>query len=325
MSKAIKTKSSLLIISHLTLIELGEQALALEDAEALRHIGARLLSLPLKDYSRAGEYYAALALTRQGDRAQAARLLEGVAGSGSLHFSNRAVLALGVDRHRIGDYRAAEALYQEAGKGQDALTVLGCQSNLSVLESECGEHRAALKRLEATLPIARQLAQKHPAHWLNHLNSLAVESLATGQIRAAQGYLEPCLRSSLLCRFPQWQETFQEVFPDRNRIYLSSPAKISARISSNHLALMKKTLLFPNQQQREHDELSEFLAGKAIDHRITLALSASNIKSLEDKQRFEELFNIYNDVDSEQRVAILEFARTIKSEKENKTNEHEAF
>lgn len=318
MSKAIKTKSSLLIISHLTLIELGEQALALEDTNGLSIVGARLLSLPLKDYSRAGEYYAALALTRQGDRAQAARLLEGVAGSGSLHFSNRAVLALGVDRHRIGDYRAAETLYQEAGKGQDALTVLGCQSNLAVLESECGEHRAALKRLEATLPIARQLAQKHPAHWLNHLNSLAVESLATGQIRAAQGYLEPCLRSSLLCRFPQWQETAQEVFPDRNRIYLSnsSPAKISARISSNHLALMKKTLLFPNQQQREHDEVTTKLQVYKVYHRMYLAMPKLEITDLEDVLGLEKLMRNYGSLSKEQRKALVEQSEKLLTESE---------
>jgi tetratricopeptide (TPR) repeat protein len=218
-SRLARAANSRQALNELTcrLIPLAEQAFSLRDISALQAVSQILANLPLAGARQIGQYYQALAISRNGQTEEALSLLEAVAEDAPLSYRARAIQTLGSIYHRQGHLDEALRLYPEAMQaassenGRDPLTILLAQLELACIKSERGEHREALAAYESLSPLVRLVSKQHPLYFYFYHNELAVEFAELGRIVEAKAASAIALASPFACAYPEWRETRDEI------------------------------------------------------------------------------------------------------------------
>lgn len=199
------------------LIPLAEHAFSLRDIGALQAVSQILANLPLASARQIGQYYQALAISRNSQTDEALSLLESVAENAPLRYRARAFQTLGSIYHRQGRLDEALRLYPEAMQaastenGRDPLTILLAQLELACIKSETGEHREALAAYESISPLVRLVSKQHPLYFYFYHNELAVEFAELGRIAEAQAACAIALASPFAPAYPEWSATRDEI------------------------------------------------------------------------------------------------------------------
>jgi tetratricopeptide (TPR) repeat protein len=199
------------------LIPLAEHAFSLRDITALQAVSQILANLPLAGARQIGQYYQALAISRNRQTDEALSLLESVAENAPLSYRARAIQTLGSIYHRQGRIDEALRFYHEAMQAasseneRDLLTILLAQLELACIKSERGEHREALAAYESLSPLVRLVSKQNPLYFYGYHNELAYELGELGRIAEAQAACAIALASPFAPAYPEWSATRDEI------------------------------------------------------------------------------------------------------------------
>lgn len=187
----------------------------------------------------ANQIYAGLALNRSGDRAQAEAMFRLVLNIGPQCLKPRAALALGSNAFQTGDLDAAIRLYQVAQSGDSLTALLGNLNSIAVM-GITGEHRYALRALEALESAVLAIGRVHPVVVLNWLNSLSVELMSVGKIEQAKRAFTFVQKSPV--QLPWWKETKAELdaATPRGVVQIPTAYNDTARCQRANLRLQRR-------------------------------------------------------------------------------------
>lgn len=234
--------------------------------------GKLLLNLPVSGQLRsAGHYYQALSLNQggRGDRARMLSGLETVADRSSARYRAKAMLALGSNFFRVGDFETAHAFYREVmrivklDRLFDPMIAYGVSRMIAVMRGTEGDHRGAANDLERMLPLARMASSQQPYAYYDYLNTLAVELTEVGRLGRARRASEIALASPFSQAYPEWFETWNDIASkqrsgSRSIIgvsrFKSEPASAQQRtprpqLIRRHAARRDKLFHFPYQER----------------------------------------------------------------------------
>ncbi|MEK6322099.1 MAG: tetratricopeptide repeat protein [Acidobacteriota bacterium] len=203
------------------LIPLAEHAFSLRDANALQGVSQILMNLPIADARQIGQYYQALAISRNTRTDEALSLLEAVAENAPRAYRARAIQTLGSIYHRQGRLDEALRLYPKAMQAAssenkcDLLTMLLAYLEIACIKSKRGDHREALADYEHLSPLVRLVAKQNPLYFYFYHNELAVEFAELGRIAEAQAACAIALASPFAPAYPEWSETRDEIAAKR--------------------------------------------------------------------------------------------------------------
>jgi len=197
---------------------LAEQFYLSRAIEPLAEAAELLISLPDNRAQAAGRFYLAMRSFRQGDLAQAARLLESVAGIETApRYRARALQSLGIIYRRENDNRQAAKLYYKAANlaasmpQQDLVTIIRAGMNISYLCSIEGDHKRALGLLKAIRPAISTAARVAPVYAASWCNEVAYELAHLGRVNEARQFSRFAIVSPFARAYPEWQATALEI------------------------------------------------------------------------------------------------------------------
>jgi tetratricopeptide (TPR) repeat protein len=170
--------------------------------------------LPLQQAVDAGMYFLAMAARRQGRREEARAMLQQVAASGTPRFEARAIQALGTIEHEENRPDEALRLYIKAATiaGEaDRSALINAQLQFSSIKSLAGDHQHALDDIETLWPLVQVVARDHPHVFFAYHNELAYELAQVGKLDVAQQVIQVAINSTLIDKYPEWQETGAEI------------------------------------------------------------------------------------------------------------------
>jgi hypothetical protein len=98
--------------------------------------------------------------------------------------------------------------------------LLTAQTNVSVIRSLSGDHRAALRILNDLAPLVRSLARRPSVNVFAYHNELAIELGEFGRLEEARAAIAVALNSPFAAGHPEWQETRDEL--EAKRVLTSS-------------------------------------------------------------------------------------------------------
>jgi tetratricopeptide (TPR) repeat protein len=199
------------------LINVAEHAYALRQMEVLEQASQILINAPLPhQYESIGHYYYALCKLRQGRFDEAQALFGQVVEEAPLQYRARAMLSIGGMFFLKGDSQSALPFYVDATRAasysdRNFLISTIAQRSIAILKGVDGNHRGALADLESLFPLVRAIGFWYPSEFYNYLNSFAIELGESGRLEEAQNVCKIVLASPLLCSYPEWRETSDEV------------------------------------------------------------------------------------------------------------------
>jgi len=203
-------------ISTARLLAQAERACLSRDIAGMSLAADALLSLQSDGAHAAGLFYRAMCERRAGREHEAAQLLASVAScQAAPRYSARAIQALGLGYQRKGEHAEAISLYGEAVKAghaaRDAVAFVRAGLTLSEVQSEMGNHNAALDHLRAIRPAVESIGRSQP-HYLHHFaNEVAFELAQTGRLEEARRFAQFAISSPVVLAYPEWLETAQEI------------------------------------------------------------------------------------------------------------------
>lgn len=193
------------------LVQSAETSYYLRNTQALHEIGLALQSFAYP-FNQVGKYYESVFLYRTGQYGKARELLESVADSAPVRYRSKALLSLSAVEESLGCFEESLRLRSTASTTcSDPLTLLEAQRGIAALRSIEGDHRAALRELERLMPLAHIIGRRgHPVYY-TFLNSYATELSGSGRTEEALQIMNIVGASSLISRYPEWQETLSAV------------------------------------------------------------------------------------------------------------------
>lgn len=245
------------------LIHYAEHAYMLRDADALEEVSRILMSLPIAASRQIGLYYHALAITRKGQRVEAASLLETVADTAPVIYRARALQTLGANHHDRGQFDEAlrfqlEALRVAPNKNAHGVqTTLMAHTEISHVKSDTGDHKGALAILDSLSPLVRIVGRRSPLYFYGYHNELAVEFAELGRLGEAEAASAISLASPFAPAYPEWSETRDEIAAKRDSanpsvvaIARATEADASRQIQPEHEAVRVSSLAVNSPARR---------------------------------------------------------------------------
>jgi tetratricopeptide (TPR) repeat protein len=220
MAHAAKSRQSFNQLGH-QLIQIAGHFASLRDMGALEEVSRVLLNLPIAYARQVGQYYQALAISRNGQKYEALSLLEIVADDAPFPYRARAIQSLGAVYHELGLVSEALRLYTEAARAaslegsRDLLTTLIVSQEIALIKSEMGDHRGALADYENLSPLVQIVGRQNPLYFYFYHNELAIELAEAGRLAEAEAALSVALASPFAHAYPEWHETRDEIAAKR--------------------------------------------------------------------------------------------------------------
>lgn len=200
------------------LIAMADVAYSQKRNDELQVFG-QLLELN-KRHKFIGTYYRGLAVLRSGsgDLNHAQQLLEQASEYAPVLYRARAILSLGAVEGYRGNISAELPHYERVQRIEQAdyYTRIEASRAVALIHSLAGDHRRAVKQLEALHPLVRHFARVNPRLYFDLLNSLAVEYAECGRIEEAEAAIRPVIISPLAQSVGEYRETAAEIAAQRS-------------------------------------------------------------------------------------------------------------
>jgi tetratricopeptide (TPR) repeat protein len=258
-----------LTIDHVVtrLVSAADHAHVFRRLDVVDHIGQLLVDTP--GAQQLGNYYRALALNRRGrgDITRARSLFELVADNGGLQHKAKALLSLGTQTLRGGDFGEAMSFYRDAirlatSQGAfDPISAYFASQMSAVVKSIDGDHRGALTDLEKMVPLVRAASDVQPFAYYDYLNSLAVELGETGRLEQARRASEIALRSPYARAYPNWRATF-ETIDSRQRGASRSTVAVHNQVEQSERALPRQPVNAVSRELKQSGNLVQLPVSK---------------------------------------------------------------
>lgn len=202
------------------LLSHAERLQAFRQTEKLEIVAEVLSNLPLQEYKLKGQYYLGWCGYRNGKDTR--RDFELVVEK-SHAFRDKGLISLAGLEIARKDYATAMKHYEEAIKwAKSPATLITAARSIAIYKSDQGNHKEALRDLQALYPIARYA---EPKAYYDYLNSLTVELCEAKQIEAAYEASRIVLASPYINAYPEWRETGKELaikgYKSRSSVSLS--------------------------------------------------------------------------------------------------------
>lgn len=177
----------------------------------MKELGQLLSNIPIKNYQAIGHYFLGIAHNRKGngDQDEARRSFELAIDTAPDDYKVKAILSLGALSFHKRKFDSALRFYQETIKiGKLSAATMQAIKTISVVKAIEGDHKHALKDLEAILPLIKYA----PAHiYFDVLNSYAVELGDIGRLDEAENISSLTISSPFAPYYSEWQYTFSEI------------------------------------------------------------------------------------------------------------------
>lgn len=237
------------------------------------------------------EYYEASLALRYGHRDEAVRTFEQVLEHAPGPYAARSLMSLSCIEAYRGNLERALKLCKEASviastcRPQDPLPIFLLRDRAALLSFK-GDHRSALRALQAISPSIPILGHQQQAFVLDYYNSLATELQSNGDSLSAQFFAQIATSSPLASRFPEWAETAQEIEiglqAKGHRIRRPTPAPSLRTIASNEI--IPPPVIVSEQSERPLAKILPFSSQRPVpvpeQGRVRAALIAKLIDDL---------------------------------------------
>ena len=249
------------------LIQSAEASFYLRDIQSQHELAIALQSFAYP-FNQVGKYYESVYLHRIGQHQQARELLELTGESAPVQYRSRVLLSLSAVEAHIGRFEESLRLRLQvvSSGGVDPVTLIEAQRGIALLRSLEGDHRAALRDLEQLLPLAHIIGKSgHPAY-IDFLNSYAVELSASNRTTEAEQVAHVVAASSLITRYPEWQETISEIASRRKRSStIAVPQEYKANLRDPRVQAVVNHMNANFQRKIDLNELAD-VAGLSRSH-----------------------------------------------------------
>jgi tetratricopeptide (TPR) repeat protein len=179
---------------------------AFRQTDKLETIAEVLSNLPLQEYRLKGQYYLAWCRYRNGENTRSSFEL---VVEKSDAFREKGLISLAALEIAQKDYTTAIKHYEEAiRRAKSPGTLIAAARSIAVFKADHGDHKQALKELQALYPIT---LYAEPKTYYDYLNSLAVELAEAGEYEAATKASRIVLASPYAFAYPEWRETGQDL------------------------------------------------------------------------------------------------------------------
>lgn len=187
------------------------------DYKTLTNVG-KVLCESFPRYELIGLYYQALSWCRNGtggiDEAQA--VFEVVAErERDAGMRNRALIALSNVYAVKNDLDTAQRILTEVCRDSFNRGLLLPFASSLIAQAwnslECGDLRGALRIFDSVRPVVRSIGKTLPAYELSYLNNYALALSESGQYVQASHLIKEVCRNPIASRFPEWEESAQEI------------------------------------------------------------------------------------------------------------------
>jgi hypothetical protein len=213
---------------------LARRAYTVRDYNQLAVFSESLINLsPFKDI---GEFYQALALSKQGagDIEKARNIFCKLTESPLVQLRAASLLAMGVSEYNRKNYQEASRLFIEAGKVSISenicapITFVNSQNALSIIQADNGAYSESLKLLQGVEPIVRIIGCYFPAIQGEFYNNYACGFLDFGDTQTALQFNHKALQNPFVSRYPEWLATREDIKEKLNqktsRSFVSVPS-----------------------------------------------------------------------------------------------------
>lgn len=188
------------------LVKAVEIAHAFRQADKVEEIGLILSNFPIKESRLIGQYYLGGYAWRKGEDAR--EIFEEVVEKSEM-YKAKALMSLAAVEAVKGNFNEELKRLAESIKfSKDITTNIEILRGIAIVKAKEGYHRQALKDLEGLVPL---LHYARPNVYFDCLNSLAVELGEAGRVEEARRLSGIVVASPFAARYPEWQETAQEL------------------------------------------------------------------------------------------------------------------
>jgi len=235
------TREGLTVLAN-QLISVVSRALAARQMDAVAGISEVMLGLPIPEQMKAvARYYQGQCAHQSGDFEDAQRIFGKAVEEVAPEYRGRALHALALTYHDLGQIDAAVPLLVEALKAareHDPLTRIYSHWFLAIERSVQGDHKRALADLENLFPLVRAVAGCSGAFY-DYLNSYAVELGEIGRLDEANAALNVALATPFAPAYPNWNRTQAELAAKRR---VASPSVVAISIPAGAPLLRERLI-----------------------------------------------------------------------------------
>jgi tetratricopeptide (TPR) repeat protein len=205
--------------------EIARRARITRQWELCSRASSAVLSLPVSQGVRdVAEFY--VSLSQQADMAEFRKALERMADSAAPAYVARIILEIAYTHDREANLSEALRYYVEAAaaaRGTDRLIAAQAAAGMALLRSDDGDHLGSLHNLGRLFSAIGPISHAYPHLYYEYANNLAVVLSRAGRIEEARRAVRVALASPTSLRFPEWQETQEEI----EKIARSEPHRIA--------------------------------------------------------------------------------------------------